>query len=333
MATRIQHRRGTAAQWAATNPVLADGELGFERDTKIVKVGDGTTNWTSLLPPFVSLAGGSTILASGAAVIPLKIRAAAGQTANLFETQDSSGTTLSRVSSTGRVFAPYFHVGSGGQSYLSGTVGDATAFFIANGPTAPGLTVRTAAAHTGNLAEFQNSTGTVMASVDKDGIVGSTSQIKVGDLAPNLGTYLQVVGQTAAAKGLVIRGTSGQAVSLAEFQNSAGTALTFLAADGQITAKNGVKVGDGNLGQAYLEVNNSAQPNVRGLVVRGAASQSANLAEFQNSAGTILAFVSATVGGSDSNLGLEWATLGQRRLQFGAPDSAGAGFRTVRIAN
>ena len=44
----IKHRRGTASEWIATNPILADGELGFERDTNRFKLGDGLHNWTDL---------------------------------------------------------------------------------------------------------------------------------------------------------------------------------------------------------------------------------------------------------------------------------------------
>lgn len=47
--TRIQPRRGTAAQWTTANPVLADGELGYEKDTKRWKRGDGVTAWNALL--------------------------------------------------------------------------------------------------------------------------------------------------------------------------------------------------------------------------------------------------------------------------------------------
>lgn len=45
----IRLRRGTAAEWAAANPVLRQGEPGLETDTGIVKVGDGVTAWASLL--------------------------------------------------------------------------------------------------------------------------------------------------------------------------------------------------------------------------------------------------------------------------------------------
>ena len=49
MATvRLQIRRGTASQWTSANPTLAAGEMGVETDTRKVKIGDGTTGWTSL---------------------------------------------------------------------------------------------------------------------------------------------------------------------------------------------------------------------------------------------------------------------------------------------
>lgn len=48
MAIQIQMRRGTAAQWASANPILAEGEIGFETDTRKFKTGDGTTAWTAL---------------------------------------------------------------------------------------------------------------------------------------------------------------------------------------------------------------------------------------------------------------------------------------------
>jgi hypothetical protein len=48
MATIIQHRRGTAAEWTSANPVLAEGELGLVTDTSRYKIGDGVTEWTEL---------------------------------------------------------------------------------------------------------------------------------------------------------------------------------------------------------------------------------------------------------------------------------------------
>jgi hypothetical protein len=48
MATRMQQRRGTAAQWTAANPILAAGEIGFETDTSKFKMGNGSSAWTAL---------------------------------------------------------------------------------------------------------------------------------------------------------------------------------------------------------------------------------------------------------------------------------------------
>lgn len=48
MADRIQFRRDTAARWAQYNPILLEGELGIETDTKLRKVGDGSTAWNNL---------------------------------------------------------------------------------------------------------------------------------------------------------------------------------------------------------------------------------------------------------------------------------------------
>jgi hypothetical protein len=44
--TKIQLRRGSASQW--TDQVLSAGEVGFESDTGLFKIGDGTTAWSSL---------------------------------------------------------------------------------------------------------------------------------------------------------------------------------------------------------------------------------------------------------------------------------------------
>ena len=46
---RLKLRRKTAADWATANPVLAEGEPGYEKDTKNLKIGDGVTSW-NLLP-------------------------------------------------------------------------------------------------------------------------------------------------------------------------------------------------------------------------------------------------------------------------------------------
>lgn len=48
MANRIQFRRDSAINWTTANPVLAQGELGYETDSNKFKIGDGSTAWASL---------------------------------------------------------------------------------------------------------------------------------------------------------------------------------------------------------------------------------------------------------------------------------------------
>ena len=48
MATRMQQRRGTAAQWTGANPILSAGEIGFETDTGKFKIGNGSSAWSAL---------------------------------------------------------------------------------------------------------------------------------------------------------------------------------------------------------------------------------------------------------------------------------------------
>lgn len=65
--TLLQFRRGTAALWASSNPVLAAGEFGFETDTNKGKIGNGVTVWNSLsyvVGSFPASQVSGTILAS-----------------------------------------------------------------------------------------------------------------------------------------------------------------------------------------------------------------------------------------------------------------------------
>lgn len=62
MAYEIQLRHDTAANWTSANPTLAQGEAGYETDTAKMKIGDGSTAWTSL-PYFTP--GGSPLTTKG----------------------------------------------------------------------------------------------------------------------------------------------------------------------------------------------------------------------------------------------------------------------------
>ena len=48
MAFRIQLRRDTSENWSVNNPVLFQGEAGYETDAGYLKIGNGITPWNDL---------------------------------------------------------------------------------------------------------------------------------------------------------------------------------------------------------------------------------------------------------------------------------------------
>jgi len=53
---RIQLRRELSTVWTATNPLLANGEPGYEEDTGKLKIGNGAWRWNQL--PYVASPNG-----------------------------------------------------------------------------------------------------------------------------------------------------------------------------------------------------------------------------------------------------------------------------------
>ena len=85
MSTQIQIRRDTTANWESVNPVLADGEIGYDTTANKFKVGNGTDAWLDI--EYSSSGGGSgggsggdsptytlpVVLRSGNAQLPLTL--------------------------------------------------------------------------------------------------------------------------------------------------------------------------------------------------------------------------------------------------------------------
>lgn len=99
--TQIQVRRGTASQWTSTNPTLAAGEWGYETDTGKVKIGNGSTAWTSLgytgagtVTSIVAGTGlsGGTITSSGTITIDTSVTADLSTAQTLTNKNLTSGT-------------------------------------------------------------------------------------------------------------------------------------------------------------------------------------------------------------------------------------------------
>ena len=107
----------------------------------------------------------------------------------------------------------------------------------------------------------------------------------------------QITVNAAGNKGLIIKGAPSQTNNLQEWQNSGGTAGAFVDPYGslylaQIGSRGGTGAYFGLANADAITVNTNANTN-KGLIVKGAASQSADLQQWQNSSGTVLGGVNA----------------------------------------
>ncbi len=170
MATRMQQRRGTAAQWTSANPILNAGEMGWESDTNKFKIGDGTNHWADIdyfidQSSTVNPAFGSSIVFEGA-------------TANNFETTlavtdptadrtitfpDATGTVVLSDGS-GNVTVSGDLTVSGTTTTINSTTINATTGLVFEGSTADAYetTISVVDPTADRAIEFPNVSGTVV---------------------------------------------------------------------------------------------------------------------------------------------------------------------------
>ena len=98
MATRMQQRRGTAAQWTSADPVLNAGEIGWESDTNKFKIGDGTNHWASL--DYFSDINGQVELTIGTSLVFEGATADSFET-TIFATDPTADRTITMPDATG----------------------------------------------------------------------------------------------------------------------------------------------------------------------------------------------------------------------------------------
>jgi ribosomal protein L24E len=171
---RLQLRADTAANWTSINPILLANELGRETDTGKIKIGNGTSTWTSLayqawatLPVAVNAGGtGQTSYTNGQLLIG-----------------NTTGNTLTKATLT---------AGSG-VAITNGT-GSIT--------VAVDSTVVTTA-QTGTVTSTMIADGTI---VDAD--VNASAAIAGTKISPNFGSQNVVTTGTSTAASLIPTGSS-----------------------------------------------------------------------------------------------------------------------------
>lgn len=273
-----------------------------------------STTVNNLLTGKVSKSGGDTITSSTSSTIGLVIKGATSQSANLQEWQDSSGTVIAKIDANGKLRSDELQG-------IYNRIGIYQPTILPPSSTNVALIVKGQTSQSANLQEWQNSGGTVIAGIDAYGNAG------FGGFAPSSSYGLRVkTNNNPAVTGLLVQGATSQTANLQEWQDYAGTVLGSVSSNGKlyiyentagsngtaldinqgsgsrrmVFGLNGLNVNStltvGNIswsGSAQLE-SYSGSANRIGLFVRGAASQTASLQEWQDSTGTSQLSVSST---------------------------------------
>lgn len=302
------------------------------------------------------------------------VRAAASQTADLTQWQNSAGTVLASITAAGIGRANEF------QSTAFGTArriilneSDSTVFLTGTDAAKIGLKVRGAASQTANLQEWQDSAATMVARIGSLGDIGAPTIANAAWTSPFIDfstTFARVTNRnTVSNVAWIVQGMASQTGDLQQWRDSASAILARVTSAGGLTAS--VLTSAGTLGQvrtnssgnnlefsragasyiyavdavgilnigvvgslSAIQITSNGtvtvsppSAGIRPLIVKGFASQTADLQEWQDSAATGLARI--TSAGRFAATFVE----GFRTLELGATDSGGTGFRAVRVAN
>ncbi len=199
--------------------------------------GTTTANYPTFFGSSGSLAGMINVVPASTAVIPIIVRGAASQSADLLQIQNSSGGTVTRVDSNGAI--------ASGNTIL----GQITS--IPASTATKGLVIRGASGQSANLFEIQNSTPTTLVSVGNDGAIThnafyqnfnnmlTSGRMAIGTSSLPSGVQLGVYSGGTANKGLVVQGIASQSADLQQWQNSSGGTVARVLADGSVSFSSG----------------------------------------------------------------------------------------------
>lgn len=115
------------------------------------------------------------------------------------------------------------------------------------------LTIRGVSSQSANLLDIQNSSSTTLVKITNGGSFGTSGYGSFGDIAVNGTTSLNISIANASHKGITVKAASGQTANIQEWQNSTGTAISWVDSLGRIYQQ-GVQVGTGadSIGSFFL---------------------------------------------------------------------------------
>jgi hypothetical protein len=242
--------------------------------------------------------GGQLVTNNAVGTVPLAVRAVASQTADLFQAQDSTSAAKFRVVANGDVSAG--SLGLGFATPYSG-VSNSILGILTAGAANVGISVRGSVSQTANLQTWQNSSGTVLASVNSSGDITTSAAIFAGTSTWFTATA-NIRPLNANVVGAVIRGQASQVSNLQEWQNSAGAVAAFVNPGGLGRFEN---VGTGN-GLAVLGYNASGGHVTLNRATAAMSNPGANVGRLYfrdgTNAGTLKLVVRAGAAGAETTI-------------------------------
>jgi len=198
MATRMQQRRGTAAQWTSANPILNSGEMGWESDTNKFKIGDGTNHWADLdyfidQSSTVNPAFGSSIVFEGSTSNAYETTLeVTDPTADRTITLPNATGTVVLADSSGNVTVSGDLTVSGTTTTINSTTINATTGIVFEGTTANAheTTVSVIDPTADRLIEFPDANGTVALMSDVTARLSKSGGQMTGSIDLNLNTKI-----------------------------------------------------------------------------------------------------------------------------------------------
>ena len=271
-----------------------------------------------------SMFGGATSIVSGmiiaavsqeAAATPILARGSASQTADLQQWQNSSGTVLSRINSSGFLSTPRINFTGGTSTVSALALSDGTLSFEST---------------SGQLFSISNSlTGTIFSVNDVSGlpIIEATDlgiikinelygQTVFGSATPAASALTTFVARTTSTIPVIVKGITSQSANLQNWYAGDGTLGTRIGPFGELVGHNQLANGIGGTISLVMWAVTAGNASYIPIVARGAASQTANLTEWQNSSGTVLSKVDST-GQITSTNGNQYGTIGPAGFQSG----------------
>jgi len=299
----------------------------------------------------------NTITAASASTKPLIIKGDASQSANLQEWQNSSGTVLASVASTGTIKSGAFSSPTDLGSYINFNSTSGAMLVGIRSASDIGMIVKSASSQSANLQEWQDSTGAVLSSVDFGGAIKAryfsnrenSWQNSSGTVLANIDSSGNFVigrsGSGSLGNGLItLQGVTAQSLYSSDNTSALNSRIIFLRGNSAGTVMSITSKGDTAHGVAALVITNGGfsteitgfgyngniytnlqSATAVGLTIKAASSQSANLQEWQNSSGTVLAKVQSN-GVIDTSQYINMSTSGNAGIAVG-------GIYRIRMTN